>query len=142
MGKEKEAQMVLNTKKEKKKDICLVFSYSARASLVRPPFISPNEVENDMLLTVVREPYIVPAEKTRWGNARGRVVVQLPNSEQRRWTMNTTTWDRLIDDFGAEPSAWLNKKIRVKKEQQTVTGELKTVVYGLPYHEPQQPLAE
>ncbi len=107
-----------------------------------PPFLSPNEVENDMLLKVVREPYIVPAEKTKWGKARGRVVVELPDGEQRRWTMNTTTWDRLIDAFGAEPGAWLNRKVRIRKEMQVVTGENKMVLYGLPYKEPQQPLVE
>lgn len=106
-----------------------------------PPFVSVNEVENDDVVTVVSEPYIVSAEKTKWGKARGRVTVKLPEGELRRWTMNTTTWDRLVDAFGTEPSAWLNKKIKIRKEQQTVTGELKTVMYGLPYREPQQSIA-
>ena len=106
-----------------------------------PPFLSVNEVENDDVLVVVREPFVVSAEKTRWGKARGRVVVQLPDGEERRWTMNTTTWDRLVDAFGDEPAAWLNKKVKVRKEMQVVTGENKVVLYGLPYKEPQQPLA-
>lgn len=107
-----------------------------------PPFLGVDDVDEGAIVVVVREPYIVPAEKTKWGKARGRVTVRLPNGEERRWTMNTTTWDACIDGFGAEPELWLDKKIRIRKQQQVVTGEDKVVLYGAPYKEPQQPLAE
>lgn len=107
-----------------------------------PSFLSVHEVENDMVVTVVREPFVVSAEKSKWGKARGRVTVRLPNGEDRRWTMNVTTWDRLIDDFGVEPSLWLNRKIRLKKEKMVINGDYKPVLYGVPYRDPQKPLME
>ena len=107
-----------------------------------PPFLSINEVENDMIVTIVREPFVVSLENSKWGKARGRVTIKLPNGEERRWTMNVTTWDRLIDDYGAEPSMWMNKKIRLKKVRMVINGEYKPVLYGVPYREPQKPLAE
>lgn len=108
--------------------------------LGRPPFLSVNEVENDSLVEVVEPPYIVPADQSKWGRERGRAVVQLGDGEVRTWSMNTTTWDRLIDEFGDDPQHWVGRKVRIRKERQVVRGEEKSVLYGVPYEEPQQRL--
>jgi len=103
--------------------------------LSKPQFLSVEEVPQGSIVTVAEEPYIVPAEQTKWGKERGRVVVQLGNGEERSWTMNNTTWDALIEAFGAEPTAWLGKKIQIDIQQMNIRGEAKQVIFGKPYVE-------
>lgn len=106
-----------------------------------PPYLLPDEVENNDLLEIIDRPYVVPAEKTKWGKERGKVTVQLVRTgDIRRWTLNATTWDRLIDAFGEDPDHWLNKKVKIKKEERTISGVAKTVLFGVAYKEPQQNL--
>jgi len=113
-----------------------------------PPFLVAAELENDDLLEIVSEPYIVSAEKSKFGRARGRAnVCIIRTGEERRWTMNYTTWDRLVDAFGTQEAMWIGKKVKVRKEVQNVSGVDKDVIFGFPYKEPQQalddkPLAE
>jgi len=106
-----------------------------------PPYLLPDEVENDDLVEIVEKPYVVPADKTKWGRERGKTTVKLMRTgDIRRWTLNATTWDRLIDVFGEDADQWLNKKVRIKKEERTISGVAKTVLFGVPYKEPQQNL--
>jgi len=113
-----------------------------------PPFLVAAELENDDLLEIVSEPYIVSAEKSKFGRRRGRARVKIVRTgEERRWTMNYTTWDRLVDAFGTNEAMWIGKKVKVRKEVQNVSGVDKDVIFGFPYKEPQQalddkPLAE
>lgn len=107
-----------------------------------PPFLVADEVEQDDLVEIIDKPFIAPAEQSRYGKARGKACVKLVRTgEVRMWTMNTTTWDRLVDAFGVEPEMWLNKKVLIKKEQRNISGVEKTVLFGKPYQNPQQPLA-
>jgi len=109
--------------------------------LGRPPYLLPDEVENDDVLEIIEKPYIVPAEKTKWGKERGKAVVKvLRTGTIRTWTMNNTTWDKLIQAYGEDAGQWLNKKVQIRKEARNVNGVDKTVLYGKPYHEPQQQL--
>lgn len=106
-----------------------------------PPFLTPEDVENNDLLEIVSEPYIVSAEKSKFGRRRGRANVRiLRTGEECRWTMNTTTWDRLVDGFGTDAKLWIGKKVKVRKETRNVSGVDKEVVFGKPYKEPQQSL--
>jgi hypothetical protein len=108
-----------------------------------PPYLLPDEVENNDLLEVVDKPFIVPAEKTKWGRERGKCTVRiLRTGEVRRWTLNATTWDRLIDAFGEDAELWIGKKIKVKKESRSISGVAKSVLFGVAYREPQQTLSE
>lgn len=50
-----------------------------------------------------QKPYIVPADRTKWGKERGKATVRLVRTgDERRWTLNATTWDRLLDAFGED----------------------------------------
>lgn len=107
--------------------------------LSKPPFLNSDEVQKGDVLTVVDEPYIISAEQSKWGKERGRVTVQLPNNgEKRTWTMNNTTWDKLIDAFGASPQGWIGKKVQLDIQMMNVRGEPKRVLYGKPYTEIKQ----
>ena len=109
--------------------------------LGRPPYLLPDEVEQDDVLQIIENPYIVPAEKTKWGKERGKAIVKVLRTDSiRTWTMNNTTWDKLIQAYGEDADQWLNKKVLVKKEARNVNGVDKIILFGKPYHEPQQQL--
>jgi len=109
--------------------------------LGKPPYLIPEEVEQDDLLEIIDRPYVVPAEKSKWGRERGKAQVKiLRTGEIRTWSLNTSTWDLLLDAFSEDPGMWLNKKVQVRKEMRNVNGVDKTVLFGKPYHEPQQQL--
>ena len=110
--------------------------------LGRPPYLLPDEVEQDDVVEIIENPYIVPAEKTKWGKDRGKAVVKVLRTDMiRTWTMNNTTWDKLIQAYGEDAGQWLNKKVLVKKEARNVNGVDKIILFGKPYHEPQQQLS-
>lgn len=111
--------------------------------LGKPPYLLPDEIEQDDIVEIVEKPYIVPAEKTKWGKERGKAQVQIIRTgEMRTWTMNNTTWDQLIAAFGEDPEQWLHKKVKIRKETRNVSGVDKEVLYGKPYREPQQKLEQ
>jgi len=108
----------------------------------KPPFLKPHHVQQDDLLEVLEEPYVQTEEKSKFGRQRGYAVVRLVRTgEAYTWGLNSTTWDRLIDAFGEDAALWKAKKVRVKLETMTVRGEVKQVMYGVPYREPQKSLA-
>jgi hypothetical protein len=107
----------------------------------KPPFLKPDYVQHDDLAEIVEEPYVRSAEDSKFGRERGYAVVRLVRTgELYTWGMNTTTWDRLIDAFGEDSALWKGKCVKIKLEKQTVRGEEKTIMFGMPYKEPQQPL--
>jgi len=109
--------------------------------LGRPQYLIASEIENDDVLEIIEKPWVVPAEKTKWGRDRGKTVVKvLRNGLVRTWSLNNTTWDKLVEEFGDDPGLWLNKKVVVKKELRTISGVEKELLFGKPYHEPQQQL--
>jgi len=109
--------------------------------LGRPPYLLPDEIEQDDVVEIIEKPYIVPAEKTKWGKERGKAQIKiLRNGQVRTWTMNNTTWDKLIQAFGENPDYWLNKKVQIKKETRNISGVDKEVLFGKPYKEPQKKL--
>jgi hypothetical protein len=46
--------------------------------------------------TIIRPPQIT---ETKWGN-KYRIAVQFENGERRRWSMNNTTFNNLLVEFG------------------------------------------
>jgi len=107
----------------------------------RPPFLKPHHVKQDDLVEIVDEPYIRSAEESRFEKPKGYAVVRLLRTgELFTWGFNNITWNRLLDAFGDDSSLWKGKKVKVKIETQTVRGEQRQVIFGVPYREPQQKL--
>jgi len=104
----------------------------ALRKLSQDPYLSHDDVESGVKVTVVGKPYIVAAEETKWGKARGRVVVKLANDETRTWTMNNTTWDRCVSAFGSNPDGWVGKHITIDVQMMSIRGEPKKVIFGVP----------
>jgi len=107
-------------------------------TLGKPPYLLPKDVANDDLVEIVEKPYMLEAEETKWKKPKGVVTVQLPNKNIRRWFTNVTTWDALVRAYGEDEAIWVGKKIKVRKETRTISGEEKEVLFGKPYMEPQQ----
>ena len=51
----------------------------------------------------------------------------------RTWTLNVTTWDRLLDAFSDDEDKWIGKKVRVRVKEENVRGTPRQVLYGEPY---------
>ena len=107
----------------------------------KPPYLKPQHVKQDDLVEIVEEPYVRSAEESRFERPRGYAVVRLLRTgELYTWGFNGTTWDRLLEAFGDDDALWKGKRVKVKVETQTVRGEQKQVIFGVPYNEPQQKL--
>lgn len=107
----------------------------------RPPFLKPHHVKQDDLVEIVDEPYVRSAEESRFEKPRGYAVVRLLRTgELFTWGFNSITWNRLLDAFGDDSALWKGKKVKIKIETQTVRGEQRQVIFGVPYREPQQKL--
>lgn len=107
----------------------------------RPPFLKSHHVRQDDIVEIVEEPYVRSAEESRFERPRGYAVVRLVRTgELYTWGFNNTTWDRLIDAFGEDGALWKGKRVKIRLETQTVRGEQKSVIFGVPYNEPQQKL--
>jgi len=107
----------------------------------RPPYLKPHHVRQDDVVEIVEEPYVRSAEESRFERPRGYAVVRLLRTgELYTWGFNSTTWDRLLDAFGDDSSLWKGKRVKIRLETQTVRGEQKQIIFGVPYNEPQQKL--
>lgn len=110
--------------------------------LGKPPYLKAHHVQPDDVVEIVEEPYVRSAEESKFGKQRGYAVVKLLRTgELYTWGFNTTTWDRLLNAFGEDSELWKGRKVKIKLETQLVRGEHKSVIYGVPYREPQQNLA-
>ena len=97
------------------------------------PFIVPTDVENGDLVTIVKEPYIQDAEKTRFN--RERTVITVEHHRTRRiyrWGLNTTSNDALVKAFGDEGGLWCGKQVKIKIAEQNVNGVNKSILYAVP----------
>lgn len=108
--------------------------------LGKPPFLNADEVEDGEVVTIIEEPYVVPAERTKYGRDRGRMVVKV-GKEIRTWSPNNTTWDTLLENYGPDEKQWVKKKVKINKEIRNINGVDRPVLFGSPFHEPQQELA-
>lgn len=99
----------------------------------KPPFLKPHHVQKDDLVEIMEEPYVQSEEQSKFGRQWGFAVVRLIRTgELHTWGMNGTTWDRLIDAFGEDSALWKGNKVKVKLETQTIRGEPKQIIYGVP----------
>lgn len=101
-------------------------------------FLDPAEVSEGEIVKVTSEPVLIPAEQSTWGKERYRISVDLANGEPRRWTLNTTTSNALLDAFGEDGNLWIGKRVKIHKEHRRVGKEMKWVLFGDAYREPQQ----
>ncbi len=103
-------------------------------------YLTPDEVAEGEVVTIRSEPVLVEAEQSKWGRERYKIAIMLDNGETRRWTLNTTTSNNLLRAYSEDGKQWIGKKAKIHKEQRTVGKEVKAVLFGDAYTEPQQTL--
>ena len=57
------------------------------------------------------------------------IIVRLANDEEKKLTLNTTTFNTLISEFGDDTKDWINKEARVHIVKSNVGGEFKNVIF-------------
>lgn len=105
----------------------------------KDPFLKAHHVENDDLVAIVAPAYVHEGD---FGERTVVNVVVKRTGEIYRWTLNGTTSDRCREAWSPDGALWENKVLKIQKSKQIIRGEDKEVLYGVPYREPQQPLAE
>ena len=69
--------------------------------------------------------------ETKWGN-RYRIALQFEDGDLRRWSMNNTTYDNLLNVFGRNTSEWIGKEVYLRTEQFKIQGKDVTGIIGEP----------
>jgi len=99
----------------------------------KDPFLTPKHVVDGDLATIVEAPYIMSAEKSKFGKERTIITVKIKRIDEiYRWGLNTTSNDRLVDRFGEDGDLWVDKEVRVQKRSENVRGQDRSVLYALP----------
>lgn len=96
-------------------------------------FLKSSDIDEGDLATIIKEPYIQAADKTRFGKERTVISVQLCKDRRvYRWGLNTTRNDKLVLAFGADGGQWVGKQVRIKISEMNVSGVQKSVLYAVP----------
>lgn len=90
-------------------------------------FLTSDDVEDGMVVTVVDKPYF---KKGKFRDEQPVIPVRLPDGEQKLWSCNVTTWDRLFDVFGEDPEDYLGAQVEIMVREENVRGSMKKVMYG------------
>ena len=99
----------------------------------KDPFLTPKNVQDGDLATIMEPPYIQSAEKSKFGKERTIVTVKLQRTRSiYRWGLNTRSNDRLVDLFGDDGDQWTGKEVRIQKRSENVRGEDRDVLYAYP----------
>lgn len=107
--------------------------------LGKPPYLRPEHLQQDDVITITEAPYI----KDGQFGTRGYAVARLELTEELFTVpFNTTSWDRLVKAYGEDSQVWTNRKAKATLETQTVRGELKRIVFWKPVVEPQKTWTE
>lgn len=61
-----------------------------------------------------------------------RVRIQFGKNVQRLWTMNATSFNKIVAEYGTNEKLWLGKKLRLESKQALVSGQMRKIVYGEP----------
>jgi N12 class adenine-specific DNA methylase len=100
---------------------------------VKPKFLKPEDVQDNDLATIIEPPYIQSADKSKYGKERTIITVRIHRTgEIRRWGLNNTSNDHLVDAYGGEGDSWKDKEVRIQKRLENVRGQDRYVLYALP----------
>ncbi len=93
-----------------------------------------HHVENGDLVVVTAPAYVHD------GGYGERTVVKITvkrTGDSFRWGLNDTTSDRCREAWSSDGDLWTKKVLKIKKLKQVVRGEMKEVLYGVPFKEEQ-----
>lgn len=95
-------------------------------------FLKPSEVEDGDIFLVTGTPKLVESnfsDKNGKPRMNYQIEVKMPNGTDRSVTLNHTSSDVLLLEFGTDETSWLNRKIAAKKMNQKLRGTDTVVLY-------------
>jgi hypothetical protein len=98
-------------------------------------FLRIEDVKDGDVAEIVSEVRVRPAEESKFKKQSFLVDVRLPGGEVKTWTMNMTTFKRLIEAYGDDVPpfrGWMGKKVRLTVQPVTVAGETRLAIFGFP----------
>jgi hypothetical protein len=96
-------------------------------------FLKPSDVEKGDIVTILKPPSFQSADESTFKKERTIIDVKLNRTgAEYRWGLNNTTNDALVDGFGSDGEAWVNREVRIDKKIKDVKGKEKEVLYGIP----------
>lgn len=96
-------------------------------------YLMPADVEDGDYALIVKEPYVQTAENSKYGKERTIITVQVQRTKEiYRWSLNTTSNDRLVAVFGGDGDMWKGKQVKIRIQEQNVSGVNKSVLYAVP----------
>lgn len=95
-------------------------------------FLGSGDVKTGDVVEILDEGVFRPSNETPFGRPAFQVKVRIPSGEEKIWTMNKTTRDRLIQAWGDETKNWIGRRVRVELVNMNVRGTFRTVIFGYP----------
>ncbi len=100
---------------------------------IKQPFLNSAEIKEEETAIITEQPSIIAAEESKFGKEQTQIVVKLKHDGKAyRWTLNSTSNDRLVTTFGSNGDDWIGKTVKIQKRTENVKGEQRTVLYAQP----------
>lgn len=91
-------------------------------------FVAANEDVKDGDIVRIETEGEWTGEDSKYGN-KLVVLVSLPSGEKKKLTLNTTTFNTLISEFGGDTIQWIKKDLKVHIVKSNVGGKFKDVIF-------------
>lgn len=88
-------------------------------------FLSADDVTDQDIVTIVNEG---KEEESKYGT-RLQIGLKTASGEEKTLTLNPTSKNALIDQYGDDTKEWIGKEARVHVVKALVSGEMKRVIY-------------
>lgn len=99
-------------------------------------FLSGDDIpEKGVMAVITEEPHMVPSNFPAKDGSRKeqcRILLKFGKNIERLWTMNSTSFNKCVEQFGTKESAWVGKKVFLTRVSALVNGQMRKVVYGEP----------
>lgn len=88
-------------------------------------FLSADDVVDQALATITNEG---KEEESKYGT-RLQIGLKIASGEDKILTLNPTSKNMLIDQYGDDTKDWIGKEVRIHIVRTLVSGEMKRVIY-------------
>lgn len=99
---------------------------------IKHPFLTTEQIKDEESATIIEQPTILSAEESKFGKEQTLIIVKLKkDGETYRWTLNSTSNDRLVNAFSEEGDLWVGKTVKIQKRSMNIRGEERSVLYAV-----------
>lgn len=100
----------------------------------RKSFLVARDVRRNDVVEVLSSIDIISEDKSQFGRKQYQMQVQ-HDGREKTWTVNYTTLDRLIQEWGKESAEWVGKSIQLYTEVMEIRGKPTLALFGNPVSE-------